>query len=190
MWDHCVGSIARPVCIVAQRCRRCNSCGFDTPLRELRVGDTFQDRRQPGHQDAAAGGTARGQHSLRARQYLQENLWTTGPLPNCAIRDVVLTERDKQLLPELRRASAMALPRCVVSRYTTAWADSLKVAMSGHQSWASLCRYCCRLLLAEISEGAAGLARSWDSRILGRVAEQQGRRSRRQTNSAGSDPVP
>ena len=39
----------RQVCVFcgtirSQRCRRCNSCGFDTPLRELRVGDTFQDR--------------------------------------------------------------------------------------------------------------------------------------------------
>ena len=33
--------------IRSQRCRRCNSCRFDTPLRELCVGDTFQDRRQP-----------------------------------------------------------------------------------------------------------------------------------------------
>ena len=38
------------------------------------------------------------------------------PLPNCSIRGIVLTERDKQLLAELRRASAMALPRCIVSR--------------------------------------------------------------------------
>ena len=44
-----------------QRCRQCNSCGFDTPLREHRSGDTFHDRRQPRHQDAAAGGTAGGQ---------------------------------------------------------------------------------------------------------------------------------
>ena len=75
------------------------------------------------------------------------------PLPNCPIRDVVLTGRDKQLLTELRRASAMALPRCVVSRYATAWAESLEGAMSGHQSWALLCRYHCRLLLAEIPKG-------------------------------------
>ena len=45
---------------------------------------------------------------------------------------------------------AMALPRCVVSRNATARAESLEGAMSGHQSWAVLCRYRCRLLLAEI----------------------------------------
>ena len=61
-----------------RRCRRCTLCGSDTLLRELRVGATFQDRRQPGHQDAAAGGTAGGQQLLRASsRYLQENLWTT-----------------------------------------------------------------------------------------------------------------
>ena len=53
------------------------------------------------------------------------------PLPNCPIRDIALTERDKHLLTELRRASAMALPRCVVSRYATAWAESLERAVSG-----------------------------------------------------------
>ena len=33
----------------------------DTPLRVLRVGGTFQDRRQPGHQDAAISGMPAGQ---------------------------------------------------------------------------------------------------------------------------------
>ena len=74
------------------------------------------------------------------------------PLPNCPIRDVVLTDRDKQLLFELCWASAMALPRCVVSRYAVAWAESLEGAMRGHEFWAVLCRYRCRLLLAEISK--------------------------------------
>ena len=50
--------------IRSQRCRRCNYCGSDTPLRELRVGDTFQDRRQPEQQDAAVSGTAAGQQLL------------------------------------------------------------------------------------------------------------------------------
>ena len=54
--------------IWSQRCRRCKSCGFDTPLRELHVGDTFQDRRQPGHQDAAAGGTAGSQQLPQGSQ--------------------------------------------------------------------------------------------------------------------------
>ena len=67
------------------------------------------------------------------------------PLPNCTIR----TERDKYLLAELRRASAMACPRWVVSRCATAWAKSLAGGMSGHQSWALLCRHRCRLLLAD-----------------------------------------
>ena len=56
-------------------------------------------------------------------------------------------------LAELRRASAMALPRCIVSRYATALAESLEGAMSGHQFWAVLCRYSCRLLLAEVPKG-------------------------------------
>ena len=47
----------------------------------------------------------------------------------------------------------MALPRCVVSRYATARAESLEGAISGHQSWALLCRCRCRLRLAEVPRG-------------------------------------
>ena len=131
--------------IRSQRCRRCISCGFDTPLHELRVGDTFQDRRQPGHQDAAASGPAAGQQLPQSSQQVPPREPSDDtPLPNCPIRDVVLTDRDKQL------ASAMALPRCVVCRHATAWAESLEEAMSSHQFWALLCRYQCRLPLAEI----------------------------------------
>ena len=72
------------------------------------------------------------------------------PLPNCPTREITLTERDKQVLVELRRASAMALPRCAVSRYARAWAESLEGAISGHQSWAVLCRCRCHLLHADI----------------------------------------
>ena len=75
------------------------------------------------------------------------------PLPNCPILLI-----EKQLLSELRQASTMAHSRCVVSRYATAWAESLGGAMSGHQSWALLCRYTCLLLLAEIPKGVRGCA--------------------------------
>ena len=86
--------------IRSQRCRRCNSCGFDTPLRELRVGDTFQDGRQPRQQDAAASGLATGQQLPQSSQPVpQGETLDDSPLPNCSIRDVVLTDRDKQLLP-------------------------------------------------------------------------------------------
>ena len=59
----------------------------------------------------------------------------------------------------IRQAAARRLPqslsgghiqRYIVSRYATAWAESLVGAISGHQSRAVLCRYRCRLLLAEI----------------------------------------
>ena len=138
----------------SQRCRRCNSCGFGTPLRELRGGDTFQDGRQRGHQDAAAIGMAACQYPpQKSRPVPNRRTTDDSPFPNCPIRDIVLTDRDKQLLPELRQASAMALPRCLVSRYATAWAESLQGTMSGHLSWALLCRFRCRLLLAEIPKG-------------------------------------
>ena len=56
---------------------------------------------------------------------------------------------DSPLLTELPRA----LPRCIVSRHATAWAESLEGAISGHQSLAVLCRYRCHLLLAEVPQG-------------------------------------
>ena len=126
---------------------------FPRHSRELRVGDTFQDRRQPGHQDAAGSGVAASQQPPQSWQPVPGDPLHDRPLPNCPTRDVVLTERDKQLLTELRRASAMALPRYVVSRYATAWAESLEGAMSGRLSWALICRNHCRLLLAEIPKG-------------------------------------
>ena len=52
-------NLDRAACVacdtIRSRCHRCSFCKSDTPLRDL-VGDTFQDRRQPGHQDAAPGG--------------------------------------------------------------------------------------------------------------------------------------
>ena len=64
------------------------------------------------------------------------------PLSNRFIREIAITQRDKQLFADLRRASAGAIPRCI------AWVESLQGAIGGHESWAMLCRYRCRLLLA------------------------------------------
>ena len=72
------------------------------------------------------------------------------PVPNSPIRDIAITERDAQLLVDLRRAPAMAIPRSSVSRYATAWAESLEGALSAYQSWAILCRS----LLAEVPAGS------------------------------------
>ena len=148
----------RAACVVcattrSQRCNRCRLCQSNAPLREFRLGDTFQDRRQPGHQSAAPGGAPADQQPPQSSQPVDPGDPLDDSPLNCPIRDNTLTERDKQLLPELRQASAMALPRSVVSRHATAWAESLKGAMSGHQSWALLCRHRCRLLLAEIPKG-------------------------------------
>ena len=133
----------------SRRCNRCSFCNSHTPLRELLVGDTFQDRRQPGHQDVARRGTSTDQQLLQSSQPVPSRRTSGRQTVNCPVRDVVVTERDKQPLP----ASAVALPRCVLSRYATAWAESLDGAMSGHQSWALICRCRCRLLLAEIPKG-------------------------------------
>ena len=66
-----------------------------------------------------------------------------------------VTERDKQLLADLRRASAMAIHALhSLSLSPQPGAESLEGAFSGHQSWAVLCRYRCRLLLAEVPKGS------------------------------------
>ena len=64
------------------------------------------------------------------------------PLPNCPIRDVVLTEHDTQLFAELHRASAMTIPRCV-SRYATARAECFEGALTGHESCADFAAVYC-----------------------------------------------
>ena len=145
----------KPVTFRSRRCRRCSFCRSDAPTRNLIVGDIFQDRGQPGHQDAAPGGLPSVCQPLHSSQPVPPgDPLDDSPLPTCSIRDIVLTERDKQLLAELRRASAMAFPRCIVSRHATAWAEGLEGAISGHQSCAVLCRYRCRLLLAEVPKGS------------------------------------
>ena len=64
-----VGQLRRPdraACVVcstirSQRCNRCGLCNSNTPLRELLIQYIFQDRRQPGHRNAALGGAAADQ---------------------------------------------------------------------------------------------------------------------------------
>ena len=73
--------------------------------------------------------------------------------PTASGSRALLLGRAIKALVGTRRASAVALPRCVASRYATAWAESLEEAMRGHQSWALLCRCRFRLLLAEIPNG-------------------------------------
>ena len=148
---------------------------------------------------------------LKARcQFLQVTLLTRAGFQTVTTQGIAVTERDKQVHTELRRASAMALSRCVVSGYATVWAESFEGSVSGHQSWYVLCRYRCRLLLAEIPKGVdrnselkqrlqlweiganqrsdlqgPGSAEFW-------TAAQNSTEgcSHRQTNSAGSEPVP
>ena len=66
----------------------------------------------------------------------------------------IITERDKELLADLRRALAMAISRCILSPCATAWPESLEGATSGHQTLAVLYRCRCRLLLAEVPNGS------------------------------------
>ena len=94
----------RAACIACDtiRSRRCRRCGRDALLGDLLVGDTFQDRRQPAHQDAAPNGSPVQQPPQSSQPVPPGDFLDDSPLPNCPIRDIVLTERDKQLHAELR----------------------------------------------------------------------------------------
>ena len=81
-WHH------RQACVAcgtrrSQRCRRCNYCRSDTPLRELRVGDIGTRRPAVRHLGSNFLELAPGEP-------LDDS-----PLLNSPTQDVVLTERDK-----------------------------------------------------------------------------------------------
>ena len=67
----------------SQRCNRCCFCNSSAPLRELRVGDTFRDRRQPRHRNAAPGGAA-ADHPQNSQPVPREDPLDDSPLPNCS----------------------------------------------------------------------------------------------------------
>ena len=83
--------LVRAACVHCDtiRSRRCHRCSYrkrDTPTRNLRVGDTFQDRRQPGHQDAAPEGSPAIHQPLHRSQPVPPGHFLGGsPLPNCPI---------------------------------------------------------------------------------------------------------
>ena len=142
-WDHQIAAVS-PVRLLRLR----HSSPQTSRWGHLPGQTTARASGRSGRCHGSRSATPQGSQPVPPGESLDDS-----PLPNCPIRDVGLTERDKQLVTEVRRASAIALPRCVVSRYATAWAESLEGAMSGHQSWALLSCYRCRLLLAEIPKG-------------------------------------
>ena len=167
--------------IRSRRGNRCNHCKTNTATRDMFVGDIFQDRRQSGHRDAAAS-QSNPHQPISPQPIPPGDPPDDSPLPNSPIRDIVTTERDAQLLGDLRWASSMATPRSNVSSCATAWEGSLERAVTGHQSWAIVCRHRCRLLLAEVPQGGglqlwkAGAVHDFVGRFLGQQhTGQQGR---------------
>ena len=118
------------------------------------MGDIFQDRRQPGHRDVVVSQPNLHQTHISSKPIPQEDIPDDSPLPSIAMWDIAITERHAQLLVDLRQGSAMTIPRSIVSHYATAWGESIEGALTGHQSWALLCRRRCRLLLAEVPDGS------------------------------------
>ena len=111
-------------------------------------------QQHPGRQDVVRGGTSIDQQLLHSSQPVPpgEPL-DDSPLPNCSIWNTVLTDRDKQLLSEPRRASAMALPRRVVLSIRHGLGRKSRGSHERSPVLALPCRCRCRLLLAEISKG-------------------------------------
>ena len=97
-------------CAVSTVHRR-NFCKRDTPISR-----PCRWRYLPGPTTTRTSGScARGARppftnlfTARSRWHQDDSL-DDSPLPNCPTRDIVLTERDKQLLAELRRASPQRL---------------------------------------------------------------------------------
>ena len=183
----------------------------ETATRDIIVGNIFQDRRQPGRPRAAKSQPTPLHQPLFGSQSIpQGDPFDDSPLPNSPIPDFVITERDAQLPGDLYRASAMAILRSIVSWYGMAWAESLEGALNGHQSWAILCRYHCRLLQAEVPKGSdrnteykkdvyrcekrekftVSLEEFWASRTLGNKAGKREPCSRRPKNSVVKELVP
>ena len=118
VWGNCAGLIARPVCTVALS----DHSGVEgvTAAEATLVSANFALETPSRTDDSQQYGS---RSATPSQPVLPGDPLDDSPLPNCPIRDVVFTERDMHLLAELRRASAMALPRCVVSRYATALAE-------------------------------------------------------------------
>ena len=122
LWHHSIATMQSPQSLQQ---------GYSN--RDITVGDVFQDRRQPGHQDAAASPTPH--HPPHSPQ----------PVP--AFR----RQSTYELLHEGHRHHRT---RQAAARSSWSLSDGqsalqcLQLAISGHQSWAVLCRYRCRVLLA------------------------------------------
>ena len=99
-----------------------------------------QDRRKPGHRNADASPPNPHQPSTPPDDR---------PLPNSPVREIVISERDKQLA-DIRRASALALQRYVVlPDDASAWAERAlreqSMVTSPGPSCASIGAACCWL---------------------------------------------
>ena len=142
VWDNCVGSTARLVSSVALSDRSdCNSCGSDTLLSaNFALGTPFRTDDSP---------DIRVQR-LAVRPLISNLLKARRPVPP---GDLPQRQPASELYYPGRRFDSprqAAALRWHSRDAWSVWAESLIGAVSGHQSWALLCRVRCRLLLAEI----------------------------------------
>ena len=103
----------------SQRCNRCSHCKKDTPTRDITVGDVLQDRRELGHQDAAAASSPNPSSSQLAASAAKRPFGrqSTSELPNSGYRchrtRQAVPRRSSQSLSDGHSALRSTLHRCV-----------------------------------------------------------------------------
>ena len=140
--------------IRSRRGSRCTHCRAGTATRDTLAGDIFQDGQQAGHRDAAAtkSNPPPPSHQPAANSARKSpRLQSTPKQPHFGTSPL---QRDAQLVIDLRQASQQwPFLAALFSRYATAWAESFEGALTGHQSWAMLCRCRSQLLLLKVPSG-------------------------------------
>ena len=132
---------------------QCGRCDIATPTRALILGDVVPDARI-GQHNLDPGANAQGGGSLDApREPTESHNSIDGEAAPVLLRAVSLTAGSKETLPFLQRPSPLLSSQAVASRFAIAWAESLQGSMSGDETWALLCRYRRKLLLADLLVG-------------------------------------
>ena len=121
----------------------------DTATWDTPMDDVLQDRRQPGHQDAAVSQPNPHQPSATAQPIPQGDTVVDSPLPS--------RPSSGDRYHRTRQAAARRSPPSLSdgpSTHGLPIRHCLEGAIHGHQSWAVLCRYRYRLVLAEVPQGS------------------------------------
>ena len=140
-----VRQLGRAACVFcgtirSRRSNRCSLCKKNTATRDITDGDVFQDRRQPGHHDAAAS-VPNPHQPPHSSQPVPPGEQSTSELLHSG--RLLLQNQTGNSSPTSAEPQQWPFRVCSVSRNATACAESLEGAISGHQSCASVDAACC-----------------------------------------------